>query len=90
MKTPPVVTELTTRMAEKARSVGVMWKAGLLPFPRLDEGVRSLILTNKFGPIAGAVRIAARRNPMDIGLVDERGPLTFSQLDHQSNALARA
>lgn len=90
MKTPPVVTELTTRMAEKARSVGVMWRAGLLPFPRLDEGVRSLILTNKFGPIAGAVRIAARRNPMDIGLVDERGPLTFSQLDHQSNALARA
>src|SRR5690606_7047499 len=90
MKTPPVVTELTTRMAEKARSVGVMWKAGLLPFPRLDEGVRSLVLTNKFGPIAGAVRIAARRNPMDIGLVDERGPLTFSQLDQQSNALARA
>ncbi|TWH18902.1 fatty-acyl-CoA synthase [Prauserella rugosa] len=88
--TPPVVTELTTRMAEKARSVGVMWKAGLLPFPRLDEGVRSLVLTNKFGPIAGAVRIAARRNPMDIGLVDERGPLTFSQLDQQSNALARA
>ncbi|GAA1223527.1 acyl-CoA synthetase [Prauserella halophila] len=90
MKTPPAVTELATRVAEKVRSVGVMWKAGLLPFPRLDEGVRSLILTSTYGPIAGAVRIAARRNPSSIGLVDEHGPLTFDELERKSNALARA
>ncbi|MCR3718734.1 MULTISPECIES: acyl-CoA synthetase [Prauserella salsuginis group] len=90
MKTPPAVSELVTRVTEKARSVGVMWRAGLLPFPRLDEGVRSLVLTSTYGPIAGAVRIAARRNPADIGLVDERGPLTFDELERKSNALARA
>ncbi|MCP2252700.1 fatty-acyl-CoA synthase [Prauserella aidingensis] len=90
MKTLPVVSELVTRVTEKARSVGVMWRAGLLPFPRLHEGVRSLVLTSTYGPIAGAVRIAARRNPMDTGLVDERGPLTFDELERKSNALARA
>ncbi|MFC4001324.1 acyl-CoA synthetase [Prauserella oleivorans] len=90
MRTPPTVTELTARVAETARSVEVMWRAGFIPFPRVDEGLRSLVLTRKYGPLAGAVRIAARRNPMDIGLVDELGPLTFSQLDQQSNALARA
>ncbi|OLT43609.1 acyl-CoA synthetase [Saccharomonospora sp. CUA-673] len=90
MKSPSAVSELTTRMVEKVRSVGVMWRAGLVPFPRLDEAIRSLVLTSRYGPIAGAVRIAARRNPGDIGLVDERGPLTFAELDRRSNALARA
>uniref|UniRef100_UPI0003819202 acyl-CoA synthetase n=1 Tax=Saccharomonospora saliphila TaxID=369829 RepID=UPI0003819202 len=43
-----------------------------------------------YGPLAGAVRVAARRDATAVGLVDERGSLTFAQLDLRSNALARA
>ena len=90
MKTPPTVTELVERASDTVRSVDVMWRAGLIPFPRLDEGVRSIRAVQRFGPFAGANLTAARRDPTAVGLVDELGPMTFHQLEIQSNALARA
>lgn len=81
---------LVGKVAEAARSIEVMWKAGLIPFPRIDEGVHALIDIHRFGPFAAMAQVAARRDPHAVGLVDERGPLTFQQLDLRSNALARA
>jgi fatty-acyl-CoA synthase len=81
---------LVGKVAETARSIEVMWKAGLIPFPRIDEGIQSLLAMRKLGPFAAAARNAARRDPFGVGLVDERGPLTFKELDLRSNALARA
>lgn len=85
-----LATQVADKVAETARSVDVMRRAGLVPFPRLDEGVRSLVALRKFGPFAGANHISARRYPTAVGIVDELGPLTYKQLDDQSNALARA
>jgi acyl-CoA synthetase (AMP-forming)/AMP-acid ligase II len=85
-----LATQVADKVAETARSVDVMRRAGLVPFPRLDEGVRSLVALRKFGPFAGANHISARRDPTAVGIVDELGPLTYKQLDDQSNALARA
>ncbi|TQI94341.1 acyl-CoA synthetase [Amycolatopsis cihanbeyliensis] len=90
MRNAPSVSELATKVTETVRSIGVMWQAGLVPFPRLDEGLRSLYMVRRFGPFAGATHIAARRDPSAVGLVDELGPITFKQLDQRSNALARA
>ncbi|SFB58391.1 fatty-acyl-CoA synthase [Amycolatopsis marina] len=90
MRNPSSVTAVTEKAAETARSIRVMWQAGLVPFPRLDEGLRSLVAVRKFGPFAGSTQIAARRDSTAVGLVDELGPLTFKQLDLRSNALARA
>jgi fatty-acyl-CoA synthase len=39
---------------------------------------------------AGPVRVAARRHGDRLGLVDERGTLTFAELDDRSTALANA
>ncbi|WP_209647941.1 acyl-CoA synthetase [Kibdelosporangium banguiense] len=72
------------------QSVRILRRAGLVPLPRIDEGIRSLRYVKQIGPIAGAVRMSARRDSRKLGLVDERGPLTFLQLDRRSNALARA
>jgi fatty-acyl-CoA synthase len=85
-----LATTVADKVAETVRSVDVMRRAGLVPFPRLDEGVRSLVALRKFGPFAGANHISARRDPAAVGIVDELGPLTYKQLDDQSNALARA
>ncbi|MEC3980768.1 acyl-CoA synthetase [Amycolatopsis sp. H20-H5] len=90
----PGVSELATLVTDKVtdtvRSIEVMRQAGLVPFPRVDEGIRSLVAIRRFGPFAGANQIAARRDPTAVGIVDDLGQLTFKQLDAQSNALARA
>ncbi|MCR6488896.1 acyl-CoA synthetase [Amycolatopsis sp. OK19-0408] len=85
-----LATTVADKVTETVRSVDVMRKAGLVPFPRVDEGLRSLVALRKFGPFAGANHISARRDPTAVGIVDELGPLTYKQLDDQSNALARA
>ncbi|MGW4063793.1 acyl-CoA synthetase [Amycolatopsis sp. NPDC004747] len=85
-----LATTVADKVTDTVRSVDVMRRAGLVPFPRLDEGVRSLVALRKFGPFAGANHISARRDPAAVGIVDELGPLTYKQLDDQSNALARA
>jgi fatty-acyl-CoA synthase len=81
---------VVNRIPEALQSIRILHRAGLVPLPRIDEGVRSLRLIRQIGPIAGAVRMSARRDPRKLGLVDERGPLTFMQLERRSNALARA
>jgi fatty-acyl-CoA synthase len=68
----------------------VLRRAGLLDPIRPDEGIRSILAVRRLGPIAGAARIAARRDPHALAMVDELGPLTFGELDLRSNALARA
>jgi fatty-acyl-CoA synthase len=85
-----LATTVADKVTETVRSVDVMRRAGLVPFPRVDEGLRSLVALRKFGPFAGANHISARRDPAAVGIVDELGPLTYKQLDDQSNALARA
>ncbi|WP_020661272.1 acyl-CoA synthetase [Amycolatopsis benzoatilytica] len=82
--------QVAGKLTETVRSVEVLCRAGLVPFPRVDEGLRSLVAVRKYGPFAGAIHIAARRDPTAVGIVDDLGPLTFKQLDDQSNALARA
>jgi len=91
------VTEYLTRVRDLAamvptavRSVDVMRKAGLVPLSRPDHVLKSAMAVRKYGPIAGAARVAATRDSKAVGLVDELGSLTFSQLDLRSNALARA
>ncbi|HWD02769.1 MAG TPA: acyl-CoA synthetase [Amycolatopsis sp.] len=85
-----LASQVTDKVTETVRSIDVMRRAGLVPFPRLDEGVRAVVAIRKYGPFAGANHIAARRDASAVGIVDELGPLTFKQLDDRSNALARA
>jgi fatty-acyl-CoA synthase len=84
------VSGMATKLTETVRSIEVMRQAGLVPLPRLDETVRSVIAVRKFGPFAGSAHISARRDSRAIGLVDDLGPVSFKQLDLRSNALARA
>lgn len=72
------------------RGLDVLRRAGLAPITRPDQSLRSLLVLRKLGPIAGAARVAARRDQQAVGLVDDLGSLTYHQLDLRSNALARA
>ncbi|MGH3714929.1 MAG: acyl-CoA synthetase [Micromonosporaceae bacterium] len=78
------------RLPVVLQSARVLQQRGLLRVTRPDEMLTSLVWVRQFGPFAGAVKIASRRDPDALGLVDDIGELTFTQLDKRSNALARA
>jgi fatty-acyl-CoA synthase len=84
------VPDYLGRIADLPPRLDVLRRAGLLDPIRPDEGLRSILAVRRLGPIAGAARIAAGRDPRALALVDELGPLTFAELDQRSNALARA
>jgi fatty-acyl-CoA synthase len=84
------VRQTLSRSPVLFESVEVLYRAGLVRPGRPDEAVQAMLAMRRYGPFAGSVRISARRDPHAIGLVDEIGALTFSQLDRRSNALVRA
>ena len=59
-----LATQVADKVAETARSVDVMRRAGLVPFPRLDEGVRSLVALGnrvrvRVGPLTAEITAAS-------------------------------
>jgi fatty-acyl-CoA synthase len=78
------------RLPVTLREADVLRRSGLAPVNRPDEMVRALVDMRQRGMVGAASRIAARRHPDAIGLIDEVGELTFQQVDERSNALARA
>ncbi|HEY4458746.1 MAG TPA: AMP-binding protein, partial [Pseudonocardiaceae bacterium] len=77
-------------MFEQVRAVGVLHRAGMINLFRPDQVLASIRALRAYGPIAGAARIAARRDADAVAVIDELGELTYRQLDRRANALARA
>ncbi|HEV7193967.1 MAG TPA: AMP-binding protein [Jatrophihabitantaceae bacterium] len=67
----------------KARGPGV----AMTPPHRLPTVLRSL---DAYGPIAAAIALAAASQPDHPAIHDERGAITFDELERHSNALANA
>ncbi len=64
---------------------------GMIAPTRPDRALRALSALRRFGPTpAAAYTGAAARHPQRAALVDERGMLTFGDVDGRTNALARA
>src|SRR5918999_2753035 len=76
------------RLATAAR---VLFEAGVLNPDRPDTLVRAgrALLDWKLTPAAGFV-VSAIRYPDEPAIVDERGSLTFAEVDRRTNALAHA
>jgi fatty-acyl-CoA synthase len=72
------------------RSARILRHAGLVRPAHPVEIIRLRRDRRQRGPVVAAVRHAARRWPDELGLVDDRGGLTFGELDRRSNALAWA
>ncbi|MCU1658299.1 MAG: Plipastatin synthase subunit [Pseudonocardiales bacterium] len=67
----------------KARGPGV----ALIPPHRMIGVARAL---DAYGPAGAAIVLAAAGQSGHVAIIDERGPITFGQLDARSNALANA
>ncbi len=79
-----------TKITDTVGAIRVMNRAGLLPFPRIDQGIRTISAIGKFGPFAGPVHANAEAGLDAVALIDERGSLTYGDIEEQSNALVRA
>jgi acyl-CoA synthetase (AMP-forming)/AMP-acid ligase II len=90
MRTPLDVVRLLGRLPVEAQGLAAVIRAGVIgPEPpwKLVELFRAL---QRYGAVGGAVAATAIRHPDRRALVDERGALTFADLDRRSNALANA
>ncbi|MGH8880199.1 MAG: AMP-binding protein, partial [Stackebrandtia sp.] len=64
-------------------------KAGILNPGRPDRLIRQMGVLAKWGAtVAGGYRANAVRFPHDLAVIDERGELTFAELDRRANRLA--
>ncbi|MGC0364835.1 fatty-acyl-CoA synthase [Rhodococcus sp. 27YEA15] len=81
---------LLTKVTDTLGAVRVMARAGLVPLPRLDHGLKALAAVDKYGPFAGSVHAHFLNGYNAVAIIDERGPVTYADLERQSNALVRA
>ncbi|MFC1421134.1 acyl-CoA synthetase [Streptacidiphilus cavernicola] len=90
---PSTSDPLTTRLRDAARSAHAvvrLHRTGVIDLTRLDLTLRAARNNNVYGPPASMIMAVARRAPDAPALADERGVLTYRELDEQSNALANA
>src|SRR5690349_2678932 len=83
---------LVNRAATEARFAATLLKArgagvALAPPQKMLGVARSL---EAYGPVAAAISLAAATTPDANAIVDERGTVTFAELEARSNALANA
>src|SRR5436305_9394218 len=84
------VKALATRVAIESRSALHAWRAGMIAFDRPDRAVQIFRAMDSLGQLGAAITIAAIRHGDRLGLIDELGALSFSELDARSSALACA
>jgi acyl-CoA synthetase (AMP-forming)/AMP-acid ligase II len=85
------VARVNTRQAKyKLQVAQTLLGTGMIQPMRPDKAIRSIATLRRWGPTpAAAYTSAAIRYPEREAIVDERGTLTFAEVDRRTNALAR-
>jgi acyl-CoA synthetase (AMP-forming)/AMP-acid ligase II len=77
------------KASDKAFELRVLREAGILGIHAPDETLKVAYTFLRWGPSpATGIAIAAIHHPHETALIDERGSLTFEQLQRRTNALA--
>ncbi|MGY0501063.1 acyl-CoA synthetase [Nocardia sp. FBN12] len=78
-----------SHLLESVKAIGVLRSRGVSDPKTPLETLRTMKESKIYGPQATLVRHSARVAPDQVALVDERGELTYRELDQQSTAIAR-
>ncbi len=81
---------LAGRTANELRAAHHLRRAGMLGGGSARQTVDAVRAMSKFGQLGAALTVAAIRHGERPGLIDERGSLTFAELDARTDALAAA
>ncbi|WP_040830501.1 acyl-CoA synthetase [Nocardia jiangxiensis] len=76
-------------IAEPFAALSVLFRRGVVEPQHPVELIRTVHDSGIYGPFVTVLRHARRTRGASNALIDERGTLTFEQLDQQSDALAR-
>ncbi len=76
-------------VTDAVSAVGVLSRRGMFDWRHPGEMIRTMRDSAVYGPFVTVLAHSTRLDPTAEAIVDERGPLTFGELDRQSNALAR-
>ncbi|MFT8178688.1 AMP-binding protein [Mycobacteroides chelonae] len=74
---------------DTAISVGVLYRRGFLRPSGLVGGVHAFRIARSHGALVAAFAPSLRQKPDAPAIVDERGAMSYREIDRQSNALAR-
>jgi fatty-acyl-CoA synthase len=90
-KLETIAAAVRQRASDKAFEVKVLHEAGILAAHRPDKSAKVVSAFVRWGasPALG-ITIAAIHHPHETALIDERGSLSFEQLQRRTNALAHA
>ncbi|MFS8095600.1 AMP-binding protein [Lentzea alba] len=73
----------------RVHSLRVLSAAGMVSLTNFKMSVQALKEVKIWGPNVTALRRSVRLNPDGVAVVDERGSMTYRQLDRRSNAIAQ-
>ena len=93
MPDPSIVNRaaaLGRRGVVESRALGHAYRAGMVGVDRPSRAIAIFRALDRLGQLGAAIAIAAIRHGDRTGLIDERGTLTFAELDARSDALACA
>jgi fatty-acyl-CoA synthase len=82
------ILDLGRRAVVEARSAFHATRAGVLAAEPPAQALKALKALDRLGQVGAALAITAMRHPERVGLIDERGALTFGELDARAGALA--
>src|SRR2546423_1889538 len=89
-KDSPGLTDRAMTMAGQGlHTVKTLYEAGLIRAQRPDRTLRALLVMQRWGmtPAAG-YQAGAAQYPNEVAIIDERGTLTFSEVNERTNRLA--
>jgi len=81
---------LAARLGDEAYFAAQCWRSGLLGPEPPRRLARLALAFARFGMLGGAIGMAAVRHGDRVGVIDDRGELTYRQLEERTNALANA
>jgi fatty-acyl-CoA synthase len=84
------VTALAGRIGDELFYLRVCYQAGLIQLDPPRRAVEVARTIRRQGLMGGGISVAALRHGDRVAVIDERGSLTYSELDVRSNALANA
>ncbi|MFD3745309.1 AMP-binding protein [Nocardia sp. NPDC058633] len=84
----PAPTAVVRAVADALSAAVVLYRRGAIELRHPIELVRTAREATALGPVATTLAHATRGASSAVALIDDRGPITFEQLDQASNRLA--
>ncbi len=81
---------LATRASDESAFAAACFRAGIFGIDPPARVARMLLALQRYGLLSGVLAVSAIRHADAVAIRDERGDITYRELDEQTNALANA